>query len=146
VKPRRQTGIGGQEPAHLGGVSGNDHHQLVAEVLHVLQQGVDGVLAERVALVFGHQAISLVDEQHPAQGLLAHLFHALRGLRDVADDEVFLGDFDDVGPLNLAQPEQNSATMRAKLVLAVPAGLAAPCWSRWQGPTRRCGWRWSRGR
>jgi hypothetical protein len=53
VKPRRQTGIGGQEPAHLGGVSGNDHHQLVAEVLHVLQQGVDGVLAERVALVFG---------------------------------------------------------------------------------------------
>jgi hypothetical protein len=72
--------------------------------------------------VFGHQAISLVDEQHPAQGFLAHLFHALRGLRDVADDEVFLGDFDDVGPLNLAQPEQNSATMRAKLVLAVPGG------------------------
>ena len=43
----------------------------------------------------------------PPNGFPADLFHALRGLGHVADDEVFLGDLHDVGPLNLAQPEQD---------------------------------------
>jgi hypothetical protein len=76
----RQAGVGGQEPPHLLGVARNDHHELVAKVLHVLQQRVDGVLAEAVAPGFGHQAVRLVDEQHPAEGFFADFFHPLRGL------------------------------------------------------------------
>ena len=64
-------------------------------------------LPKRVPFVFGDQPVGLVDEQHPAQGLLADFLHALGGLRDVADDEVLLGDLHDVGTLNLAQPEQD---------------------------------------
>src|SRR6187402_3119818 len=40
MEPRRQAGVCGHEAAHLLGVAGDDDHQLVAEVLHVLQQGV----------------------------------------------------------------------------------------------------------
>ena len=107
MKPRRQTGVGGHEPPHLLGIAGDDHHELVAEILHVLQQRVDGVLAERVALVLGDQPVGLVDEQHPAQGVLADLLHALRGLRHEPHDEVLLGDLHDLGARDFAQPEQD---------------------------------------
>jgi hypothetical protein len=107
VKPRRQTRVGGQESPHLNRVAGDDDDELVAEVLHVLQQRVDGVLAEGVALVFRDQSVGLVDEQHPAECFFADLFHACRGLGDVADAEVFLGDLHDLGAGNLAQPGQD---------------------------------------
>ena len=37
-------------------------------------------LPKEVALGFGHQPVGLVDEQHPAERLLADLLDALRGL------------------------------------------------------------------
>jgi hypothetical protein len=67
------------------------------------------VLAERVAIVFGHQPVGLVDEQHPTQSRFAHFFHALGGLGDIADDEVLVGDLHDLRALNLGQPEHDFA-------------------------------------
>jgi hypothetical protein len=79
--------------------------------------------------VFGNQPVGLIDERHPAQRFLADLLHALGGLGDVADDEVLLGDLHDVGSLKIL-PSANriSATMRAKLVLAVPGGPSSTMW------------------
>jgi hypothetical protein len=57
--------------------------------------------------VFGNQSVGLVDEQHPAECLLADLFHASGGLGDVTDDEVLRGGLHDLGAANLAQPEQD---------------------------------------
>ena len=50
------------EDRHRGRVAGHDHDQVVAPVLHLLDQGVDGLLAVLVA----GQAVGLVDEQHAA--------------------------------------------------------------------------------
>jgi hypothetical protein len=43
----------------------------------------------------------------PPSASSQNLFHALRGLGDIADDEVLLGDLHDLRALNLGQPEQD---------------------------------------
>ena len=70
---------------------------------------------------------------------MAHLFHACGGLGQEPDDEVFLGNVDDIRAGNLPSPNRISPTMRAKLVLTVPGGssrsmwfsLVAEVYSRW---------------
>ena len=64
------------EAIHQIVVSGGDDHQVVPVVLHGLEDGVDGLLAEVVPRG-AVQGIGLVDEQHAPQGL----FHGLSGLQ-----------------------------------------------------------------
>ena len=67
---RAHAGIGAEEGLHPVLVAGQDHHQVIALVLHHLQQDLDRFLAV-VALVLGAvEVVGLVDEQHAAHGLL----------------------------------------------------------------------------
>ncbi len=66
------------------GVAGDDHHEVVAVVLHRLDQRVDGLLA---VLVPG-QRVGLVDEQHALDRAGDHLGGLHGGLAEVAGDQL----------------------------------------------------------
>ena len=74
-------------------ISGHDHDQIVPMVLHGLQKGLHGLLAEIVALLAG-QGVRLVDEQHAAHGLLDHGLGLLRRLSHIAGDQAGAVHFD----------------------------------------------------
>ena len=63
AEPAGQAGVAAMNVAIGAGVAGDDDHQVVAAVLHLLDQGVDRLGAVLVA----GQAVGLVDEQHPAE-------------------------------------------------------------------------------
>ncbi|MPM61870.1 hypothetical protein SDC9_108733 [bioreactor metagenome] len=85
-----QAGVLGDEGGHRGRVSGHDHDQVVAVVLHLLDQGVDRFLAVLVA----RQCVGLVDEQHPAQRGGDHVRGLGGGLPEVAGHQFGTVDFD----------------------------------------------------
>jgi hypothetical protein len=118
-----EPGIAREELVHAVGVAGHDHHQIVAVVLHHLQQDLDGLLPV-IALVVGLvEVIGLVDEQHPAHRLLQHFLGLGRGVADILADQVV-------------------ARHRHQMALAdcSPAGAAAPPSSapRWSCRCRDC--------
>ena len=95
-EPRRQPGVGLEEPLHLSRVAGHDHHHLVAVVLHQLEQRGHRLVPEVAARVGRDQRVGLVDEQHAAGGLVELRGGARRGLADVLADQVGAGDLDEV--------------------------------------------------
>ena len=83
-----EAGIGLEEGLHAILVAGQDHHQVVALVLHHLQQHLDRFLAV-VALVLGAvEVVGLVDEEHAAHRLLQDLLGLGRRVADVLADQV----------------------------------------------------------
>ena len=72
------------ELLHQSVVSGHDHDQVVAVILHGLQKRVNGLLAEVVFALSGGQRIGFVDEQHAAHGGLDHLGGLLGRLAHVS--------------------------------------------------------------
>jgi hypothetical protein len=102
--PRAHARIGLEERVHPVLVPGQDDHQVLALVLHHLEQDLDGLLAV-VALVFRPvQVVGLVDEQHAAHGALEDLLGLRRGVPDVLADEFLPGDGDQVPAPGVAQP------------------------------------------
>jgi hypothetical protein len=88
-------------------VAGEDHHQVVALVLHHLQQDLDRLLAV-VALVLGPvEVIGLVDEQHAAHRLLEHFLGLRRGVADVLADQVVARHRDQMALAHIAEPMQD---------------------------------------
>ncbi len=79
TEPARQSGVLGDEGGHGGGVARDDDDQVVAVVLHLLHEGVDGLFAILVAI----EGIGLVDKQHPADGLADHFGGLHGGLAEV---------------------------------------------------------------
>ena len=85
---RAEAGIGGEEARHPLAIAGKDHDEVLALVLHHLEQNLDRLLAV-VALVVGTvQIIGLVDEQHAAHRLLQDLLRLRRGVADILADEI----------------------------------------------------------
>ena len=83
-----EAGIGGEEARHALAVAGEDHDEILALVLHHLEQDLDGFLTV-VALVVGPmQVIGFVDEQHSAHRLLQDLLGLRRGVADILADEI----------------------------------------------------------
>ncbi len=82
---RPQAGVRRDEILHLLRIAGGDDDEVVAVVLEVLHQRVDGFLAE-VPLVAAGQRVRLVDQQHTAEGLAHDLLDLDRRLADVARD------------------------------------------------------------
>ena len=80
----RQTRVLGDEDLHREGIAGDDDHEVVALVLHLLDQGVDGLGAVLVT----RQAVGLVDEQDPTLRRLHHLGRLHRGLPEVAGNQL----------------------------------------------------------
>ena len=69
-----------EEGLHGAGVAGHDDDQVVPVVLHVFQEHLHRLVAEVVGAVRVHQGVGLVDEQHPADGLLDGLLGLQGGL------------------------------------------------------------------
>ena len=65
-KTRTKTWVGIDETLHLVLVTCHDDHQVVAIVLHALEQRSDSLSPIIVTLVFG-QGVSLVDKEHTTQ-------------------------------------------------------------------------------
>ena len=87
--------IGVDEAPHLVGVTGDDHHDAVAVVLHEFQQRVDRLPAEIPARSRrARQRIGLVDEENSIERLVAFLQHLGRGLADETGHHVGALDLD----------------------------------------------------
>ena len=82
-----QSGVGVDEFLHLRRVAGGDQGEVVAVVLHVLDDGVDRLPAE-VLLAATSEGVRLVDEQRAAERRLEHGSRLRRRLADVAGDEL----------------------------------------------------------
>ena len=104
---RRHPGIAPEERVHPVLVAGEDHDEVVALVLHDLEQDLDRLLPV-VALVLGPvQVVGLVDEQHAAHRALQHLAGLRRRVADVLADEVVAGHRDEVALPHVAQAVQD---------------------------------------
>ena len=90
AEPAGEARVVGDEDLHRHRVAGDDHHQVVAVVLHLLHEGVDGLLAVLVAV----EAVGLVDEQDAAVGLRRDLRGLDRGLAEVAGHQLRAVDLD----------------------------------------------------
>ena len=105
--PGAHPGIGAEELIHPVLVARQDHHELVALVLHHLEQDADRLLPEVPGVGDVEQVVRLVDEQHPAHGLFQHPLRPRRGLPDVFAHEVVAHGVHQVSPLQVAQPVQH---------------------------------------
>mmetsp|Transcript_29236 Transcript_29236/g.83569 ORF Transcript_29236/g.83569 Transcript_29236/m.83569 type:complete len:798 (-) Transcript_29236:583-2976(-) len=85
-----EAGVALEELLHLVGVASADDDHRLALVLHLLDQRVDGLLAEAV-LVPLHERVRLVDEQHASERLLHHRLHLGRRLALEARHQVGAG-------------------------------------------------------
>ena len=118
--------VQGEELLHAVTVSGQDHHQALALVLHHLQQYLDR-LNPVVALVLGTvEVVGLVDEEHPAVGALDHLLGLGRGVADVLAHEIVAGHGHHVVALDVPEPVQDlgGAQRHRRLAGARVAGEA----------------------
>ena len=92
LEPAGEAGVLGDEHDHRVGVARDDDDEVVAVVLHLLDEGVDGLLAVLVA----GERVRLVDEQHPAVRLGAHLGGLDGGLAEVPGDQLGPVDLDEL--------------------------------------------------
>mmetsp|Transcript_29238 Transcript_29238/g.83586 ORF Transcript_29238/g.83586 Transcript_29238/m.83586 type:complete len:650 (-) Transcript_29238:1219-3168(-) len=82
-----EAGVALEELLHLVGVASADDDHRLALVLHLLDQRVDGLLAEAV-LVPLHERVRLVQEEHAAERLLNPVLRLVGRLPDVLGHEV----------------------------------------------------------
>ena len=92
---------------HAIAVAGEDHDQVVAFVLHRLQEDLDRFLTV-IALVLGLvQVVRLIDEEHAAACALEDFFGFGRGMPDELPDEIVARDADDRRFAHVAEAVQN---------------------------------------
>ena len=100
-------------------VAGGDQGEIVAVVLHVLDNGVDRLPPE-VLLAAAGEGIGLVDEQRAAERRLEHGSRLRRRLADVAGDEVGSVGLDEVAFGDEAEGAQDLAEQAGHGRLAGP--------------------------
>ncbi len=119
----RKPGLLSEKFFHAVGVAGENHDQIVAMVLHHLQQDFDRLLAV-VALVVGLvKIIGLVDEQHAAHRLFQHFAGFRRRMADILADEVVTRHRDEMPLAHIAEPMQQAGHLQRHGGLA-DAGIA----------------------
>ena len=107
--PGGETRIALIEHIHPLLVTGEDHHQVVAVVLHHLQQDLDRLGAVVALVLRPVEVVGLVDEQHPAHRLLEHLAGLGGGVADVLAHQVIAGGGDHMALAHVAQAVQDPA-------------------------------------
>ena len=100
-EPAAQTGVRVDERAHLVRVAGDDDRQVVAVVLHQLDQHRDRLGAELAGPFLGER-VGLVDEQDATDRPVDDGLHLERGLADVAGHEIGPRDLDEVAAADQA--------------------------------------------
>ena len=101
---RTEAGIGGEETLHPVAIAGEDHHEVVALVLHHLQQDLDGFLPVVALVLRPVEIIGLVDEQHAAHGALEHFLRLGSGMADILAHQIVAGDGDEMAFADIAEP------------------------------------------
>jgi hypothetical protein len=91
------------------GVARHDHHQVLAVVLHDLEEHLHRLLAVVALVVDPVEVVGLVDEQHPAHGPLEHLAGLGGGVAHVLADQVVTGDGHQVALAHVAELAQDLA-------------------------------------
>ena len=104
---RAQAGIAAEERLHPVLVAREDHDEIVALVLHHLQQDLDRFLAVVALVLRAIEVVRLVDEEHAAHRPLQHLLGLGRGVADVLADEIVARDRDQVPCADVAEPVQD---------------------------------------
>ena len=104
---RTHAGVGAEEGLHAVLVAGQDHDQVVALVLHHLQQDLDRLLSVVALVLRAVQVIGLVDEQHAAHRLLQHFLGLRSGVADVLADQVVARHRHQVAFAHVAEPMQD---------------------------------------
>ena len=117
---RAHPGVGAEEGVHAILVARQDHDQIVALVLHDLQQDLDGLLSV-VALVLGPvEVVGLIDEQHAAHRPLQH-FPGLRcRVADVLPDQIIARHRNQVAFAHVTQAKQDLGHAQRHRGLAGP--------------------------
>ena len=92
-----------EERVHTVLVAGQDDDQVVAVVLHHLQQDLDRLRTVVALVLWPVKVVGLVDEQHPAHSLLDHLLGLGCGVADVLSDQVVACDRDQVALPHVTQ-------------------------------------------
>ena len=103
---RTHAGITLEKPLHLVLVAGQDHYQVVAVVFHDLQQDLDGFLTVIALVLRLVEIIGLVDEQHPAHGLLDDFLGLGRRVSDVLTNQIVTSHRDQMAFAHIAEPLQ----------------------------------------
>ena len=104
---RAEARIGMEETVHLVGVAGENNHEIVAIVLHHLQQNLDRLLPVVALVLLPIEIVGLVDEQYAAHRLFQHLFRFRRGVADILADEIVTRHRDEVAAPHIAEPVKN---------------------------------------
>ena len=86
VEAGLKAGVRLDELFHQAVVARDDHDEIVAVVLHRLEQRVDGLLTE-VVVALAVECVGLVDKQHAAERLFNDLARLDGRLSDVARDQ-----------------------------------------------------------
>ena len=82
VEARLQAGVRVDKAIHQPVVARHNDHQILAVILHGLEQRIDGLLAE-IVLAAAVQGIGLVDEEHAALRLIDNLLRLGGRLADI---------------------------------------------------------------
>ena len=104
---RRHAGIALEETRHPILVAGEYHDQIVAMVLHHLQQDLDRLLSVVALVLRPIEVIRFVDEQHAAHRLLQDFLRLRRGVTDVLTDQIIARDGDQVAFADVPQAMQD---------------------------------------
>ena len=121
---RAEPRVAREEGVHPVLVAGEDYDQVVALVLHDLEQYLDR-LGAVVAFVLGAvQVVGLVDEEHAAHRAFEDFFGLGRGVADVLSDQVVAGGHDHVSLAHVTQAVQDFGHARGdgRLARARPSG------------------------
>ena len=102
--PGAHAGIGLEERVHPVLVAGQDDDQVLALVLHDLEQDLDGLLTVVALVLRPVQVIGLVDEEHPAHGALEDLPGLRRGMPHVLADQLLAGNGHQVPAPGVTEP------------------------------------------
>ena len=103
----REPRIALEEGVHPIAVAGEDYHQVVAVVLHDLQEDLDRLLAI-VALVLGAiEVIGFVDEEDAAHRPLEDFLGLGRGMSNVLAHQIVAGDGDEVPFADISKPVED---------------------------------------
>lgn len=62
LKREIRPGLAGQKVVHFVGITCDNHHEVVAVILHQLDQRVDGLVAEIVVHALARQCVSFINE------------------------------------------------------------------------------------
>ena len=93
VEAGLKAGVRLDELFHQAIVARDDHDEVVAVILHRLEERIDGLLTEVVAAL-AVKCVGLVDKQHAAERLFDDLARLDGRLTDVARDEPAAVDLD----------------------------------------------------